>query len=212
MRLSSFVFIFCALISSSALAQANRAVPAKKLLMFYETFIGMPEDLRDGMVLNYYLKGVNNAPLPRLEMVNGNSRSKVELDKNGKVLNLPNSLSALRATKVEIFGAAKVSTIIDAVPVMPLQSRINVSNIQNSLNDYRASVKAAGAAAALIAPKINSIVFKGVSKGEAVFANGTRQALPKSGNGVIFTNTSGNLSKAQYVEFSNAPISVEFEK
>lgn len=210
MKYILFGFYCFLLFANPANAQDIRSIGVDKVLTFWDKYLSLPHYDRDGFLLKYKIRAEKGASLPKIELVNGNNRAPLKIDADGNIGNMPN-LSNFKTTKVDIYGKTKVLVTLDAVPILPLGKRINVSAIQNSLMDYKAGIKIGGPAAALIAPKLNSVVFMGANSGEIVFSDGKKMALPKHANGLIFTNSKNN-AKASYIEFNIPPKDVAFEK
>lgn len=203
-------FIFASFFCSSLMAQEFRSIPVDKVLTFWDKYLSLPYDKRDGFLLKYKIFTKNNQKIPKIEISNNGIVSPINLEKDGTIINMP-SLANFKTTKVNVYGKTKIMVGLDAIPLIPLANRIKVSSLQNALLDYKEGIKIGGPAAALIAPKLNSIVFYGANSGEAIFPDGRKIPLQKHEKGLIFTNNK-TMEKATYLEFNIAPKDVAFEK
>lgn len=211
-RLLIAALLLCGL-SGTALAddKAARQVPVKKLLPYYDLYLSLPAQDRDGFELDYFLTSKGTDARPRLTYVNGATRTPVQTDRNGKILNLPD-LAMLRQGKVEIpAGAPPGGITLELEPVLTLARTIPASQAANPVQDYAKAIGRAGPLS-LVAPKLPGLTFKGVASGQAVLADGRKVALPVEGGNPIFRPGHASMRGAVSLEFPNVPSKAEFTR
>jgi hypothetical protein len=200
--------------SSSAKGKSSepRLVPVKKAFPFYDLYLGLPPENRDGFRLGYKFRLTSGAPPPQITYVSGATRIPLELASNGLVLNPPN-LAMLRTGNLEVAANQPRSSVaMDLEAIVPLSRSIPVAAASNPLTDYTAATRRAGPVAAL-APRLTSIRFVGGAGGEAVFADGRRTPLPTAAQGgFLFTPSAPAMRGATTLSFSSAPTTAEFAR
>jgi hypothetical protein len=151
-----------------------------------------------------------NAP-PQMNYALNNIRTPIQMAPNGRVLTLPD-LTMYNNGKVEIAaGQPSASVGLDLEPIIALSSSISAADATNPINDYKAAIRRAGPMS-LVAPKLDAIVFKGGSGGQAVFADGRRVALPSVAGGVRFQPSASNLRGVVSISFTTPPTGADFSK
>lgn len=206
------------MLSSNATAQGvgkqtpAHSIPVKKLFPFYDTYLRLPGDGRDGFKMVYRLSGPANTPRPQMTYAFGAVRTPVILSANGQIMNMPDN-AMLMGGRIDIpANQPRGGIIMDLEPVISLSRAVSVASAVNPLNDYTIAVRRAGPLAAF-APKLNGITFKGGTGGEAVFADGRRVALPAAQRGgVTFFPAAPNMRGATSLAFVTAPTSSEFSQ
>ncbi len=194
---------------SAAKQTPARSVPVKKVFPFYDIYLGLPAQGRDGFGMEYILSGGAGSARPQMSYVLGNVRNALEIGPTGRILNMPD-LAMLNTGRIEIAANQPRSGIsMNLVPILPLSRVIGVPSATNPLTDYAAAVRRAGPLAAF-APKLAKIKFIGGTGGEATFADGRRIALPIIGGGAVFQPTSPALRGAVSLSFSTAPTDAQF--
>jgi hypothetical protein len=214
---SACALIFALLGTSAALAQnvakqtPARSIPVKKMFPFYDLYLGLPIEGRDGFAMAYRLSLPASAPRPQLTYVLGTTRTPVEISANGQIVNMPDR-GMLTSGRVDIAANQPRSSItMDLEPVIPLARVVSVVAATNPITDYTNAVRRAGPVAAF-APKLKGIVFKGGAGGEAVFSDGRRVPLPSTPRGMTFQPSAPNMRGAVSLAFSTPPTSAEFSQ
>jgi hypothetical protein len=210
------------LLTAPALAQNNqtksksdgpRSIPIKRALQFYDVYLGLPPQDRDGLKLSYKLSGAQGAPRLPMNYVLGNTRIPIELSPNGTLLNLPNAALFNDGTIEVPAGQGRMSVGLDIEPVIPLSRSMTIAAVTNPLNDYSAATRRAGPLAVL-APRLSAIRFVGGTGGQVEFNDGRRMALPaaREGGGVIFTPSDRAMRDAKIITFATPPTSAEYAR
>ena len=186
-----------------------RVIDVKKAFPFYDTYLRIPADARDGFRLGYRLSGAPGSARPQMNYLLAHTRTPIDIGPTGIVQNLPDS-NMLNNGKIEVgAGQPRISISLDLQPIVPLARTISVEDAANPLNDYAGAIRRAGPLAAL-APKLNGVVFKGVASGEAVFGDGRRVALGSANGGIIFKPAQPNMRGAVSLAFPTSPREVSF--
>jgi len=211
---------FIALCSqNSVFASENRDVRVSQVFQFWDKYITLPAQVRDGFTLYYTLRSRGGA-LPELYLVHRGQRTRIQTDRNGVVLNPPD-LDAFRHGTIEApqTGSSPAKTkglgltvSLDISPIIPLSRNIPIGSISNAINDYRDGIRMAGGPAAALAPRFRSIKFMGAQSGEVNFPNGRKMPLVMQDGGLVFTPSSANSRGAVNLVFNTAPNKAEYAK
>jgi hypothetical protein len=210
---------FFVLVPSLGLAQTpakqnpSRSIEVKKVFGYYDIYLRLPPQERDGFAMSYILRARDSATSrPQMNYVLGNTRTPIQIAPNGKILTLPDA-NMYANGKVEIpAGQPGASIGMDLEAIIPLARNISAADAANPVNDYAAALRRAGPLG-LIAPKLTGITFKGVTSGEAVFGDGRRTALGRGeGGGVVFRPALPAMRGVTNLVFPAQPASAEFAK
>jgi hypothetical protein len=201
--------------SDFALAQAAakqtpaRSVPVKKVFPYYDLYLSLPGDGRDGFRMVYKIAAPAGSPRPQMTYALGALRTPVEVAGTGQIINLPDS-NMLSNGRIDIAAnQPRAGITMDLEPIIPLSRVISFAAATNPLTDYSNAIRRAGPLAAF-APKLKGVVFRGVTSGEAVFADGRRVALPSSPRGIVFQPSAPALRGAVSLAFATPPTDSEF--
>lgn len=188
-----------------------RQVPVKKLFPYYDLYLSLPAQDRDGFSLEYLLKSEGTNVRPRLVYALGSVRTPIQLDSRGKILTMPD-MTMLRQGKVEVpIASPPGGVVLNLEPVVPLARTIPASAVANPVIDYSKAIGRAGPLSLAI-PKLTGIAFKGVSSGQAVFADGRKIALPVEGGTPVFRPNQAAMRGAISLEFPAVPSQAEFAR
>lgn len=165
-----------------ARAEAGRTRPLRDAFPFLDRYLALPAPARDGFALDYRLRADDGGGLPQLTILDGARRIPVRVDGTGRV-EVPTDPALLRRARIAASGP-RARLTLNVVPTLPLQARIAMSAIANSVDDYEAARRSAGPMA-LAAPRLRGVVFPGVASAQAQFPNGRRVALPQDGDGDV---------------------------
>jgi hypothetical protein len=210
--------LFAALLMAQFIPNPSNAAPEKSFkvrqaFQFWNIYLEMPPAAKDGFKLLYKLSS-NQSNLPEIFFVHNNRRTRVNTNSHGFVTNPPD-LETWRNGTLEIPGTrpegSRISLTLDAVPQIPLGQNIQVSTVNNAIADLKSAMNRAGPVA-LVIPKQESIVFKGVQTGFAIFADGRRIALERQDGGLIFSPQKREMRGATSLNFPIAPSSAEFAR
>lgn len=197
--------------AQTATTAGVRQVPVKKLFPYYDLYLSLPPQDRDGFNLEYLLKSEGSNARPRLVYALGSVRTPIQLDARGKILTMPD-LTMLRQGKVEVPTASPPGGIVlNLEPVVPLARTIPASAVANPVNDYSKAIGRAGPLSLAI-PKLTGITFKGVASGQVVFADGRKLALPVEGGSPVFRPNQSTMRGAVNLEFPSVPSQAEFAR
>ncbi|MFY7760019.1 hypothetical protein [Aquidulcibacter sp.] len=197
--------------AQTASGEGVRQVPVKKLFPYYDLYLGLPPQDRDGFYLEYLIQSSGANVRPRMFYALGSVRTPVQIDSKGKILNMPD-LAMLRQGKLEVPASAPPGRIVlNLEPVVPLGRTIPTSAVSNSVTDYAKAIGRAGPLALAI-PKLTGIAFKGVPGGQAVFADGRRVSLPIEAGIPVFRPSHATMRGAVSLEFPAVPSQAEFAR
>ncbi len=203
------ILLLSSFFAPNAYAQNAKVLPANKLYGFYDKFLELPAQKRDHIKIQYGLV-IKEGKLEGLNLIYKGQKSKIEYDKNGKILTYP-SYDALKNGQVEIIGVKQGGFSVDAIPLIPISNRIDVALIRDAINDLHSSLSVAGPLAVLV-PKLSSIKFVGANAAFAVFGDGRKVPITENNKGVIFNPSLPKYKGAVNVEFSQTPSSLEYAK
>ena len=198
---------------NAPLSAAEKSIKVSQAFQFWNIYLEMPPAAKDGFKLLYKFTS-NITPLPELFFVHENRKTRVNTNSNGFVTNPPD-INMWRNGIIEIAGGRpqgmRFSLSLDAVPQIQLGTNISVIAVKNSIDDLKSAMNRAGPVA-LVIPKQESLVFKGVQSGFAVFPDGRRIALGHQFGGLIFSPNKREMRGALSLNFPNPPASVEFNR
>ena len=203
------ILLLSTIIAPNVYAQNAKVLPANKLYGFYDKFLELPPQKRDHIRIQYGLV-IKEGKLEGLNLIHNGQKTKIEYDKNGKILTYP-SYDALKHGKVEIIGVKKGGFSIDAIPLIPLSNRISVALISDAISDFHSSLSVAGPFAVMV-PKLNSIKFIGANAAFAVFSDGRKIPITENDRGVVFNPSLAKYKGAVSVEFAQTPSNLEYAK
>jgi hypothetical protein len=200
-----------AIAQSGAKQTPARSIPVKKVFPFYDMYLSLPPEGRDGFRMEYGLPLPAGSPRPQMTYVLGNARTAVEIGPRGRIINMPDA-NMLNHGRIDVAAnQPRTSINLNLEPLIPLSRSISAAAATNALNDYANAVRRAGPLAAF-APKLSGIVFKGSTGGEAVFADGRTIALPAEAGGVRFQPSLPALRGVVSLAFATAPSEAAFAK
>jgi hypothetical protein len=198
--------------NSKAKVATERTIDVKKVFPFYDIYLGLPPQDRDGLILSYSVRSRTTNVRPELYYVLGNMRTPIEISPTGRIITMPDMNMLRNGQIVKPGGQPSGSIILDLEARVPLSRSISAADAANPINDYAAATRRAGPLA-LMAPKLTSVRFVGGTGGEAILRDGRRvplRAAPEGG--VLFTPSSADLRGATSLSFITAPTSVEFAR
>jgi hypothetical protein len=197
--------------ADTALSNGARQIPVKKLFPYYDLYLGLPPQDRDGFYLEYLIKSSETNIRPRMVYALGSVRTPIQLDSKGKILTMPD-LNMLRHGKVEVPASAPPGRImLNLEPVVPLGRTIPANAVANCVTDYTKAIGRAGPLALAI-PKLTGIAFKGVTSGQAVFPDGRKVSLPVEGGVPVFRPSQSTMRGTVSLEFPAVPGQAEFAR
>jgi hypothetical protein len=197
---------------AGALSTETRQIPVKKVFGFYDQYLALPPEGRDGFALTYKLSGAGAVSRPQAYFVQNTTRVPLQLSPTGVVLNMPNAAMYANGMLEIPAGSPRTSVGLDLQPVVALSRSISVAAATNPIADYAAAIRRTGPLA-LVAPKLTGLRFVGVSNGEVIFSDGRRAALPAAPEGgVVFRPALPAMRGATSLSFATTPTSAEFAR
>jgi hypothetical protein len=197
---------------AKAKVEGPRSIPIKRAFQFYDIYLGLPPQDRDGLRLTYTFRTQPGSPRPQLSYAMGATRIPIELAADGKVLNLPNAALFESGTIEVPAGQPRMGVGLEIEPMIALARTMSVAAVTNPITDYAAATRRAGPLAAF-APKLTAIRFIGGTNGEVVFADGRRASLPAAPEGgVVFKPSAPAMRGAASISFGTAPSSAEYAR
>jgi hypothetical protein len=197
--------------AQTALGEGVRQVPVKKLFPYFDLYLGLPPQDRDGFHLEYLVKSSETSVRPRMVYTLGAVRTPIQLDSKGKILTMPD-MTMLQQGKVEVPASSpRGEIVLNLEPVVPLSRTIPANAVSNSITDYAKAISRAGPLALAI-PKLTGIAFKGVVSGQVVFADGRKVSLPVERGLPVFRPSQSTMRGAVSLEFPAIPSRAEFAR
>jgi hypothetical protein len=197
--------------AQTALVEGVRQVPVKKLFPYFDLYLGLPPQDRDGFHLEYLVKSSETSVRPRMVYTLGSVRTPIQLDSKGKILTMPD-MTMLQQGKVEVPATSpRGEIVLNLEPVVPLSRTIPANAVSNSIADYAKAISRAGPLAIAI-PKLTGIAFKGVVSGQVVFADGRKVSLPVERGLPVFRPSQSTMRGAVSLEFPAIPSRAEFAR
>jgi hypothetical protein len=198
--------------SSKAKDRPERMIDVKKVFGYYDLYLNLPPQDRDGFAMRYSINARSGAVRPQMFYMLGTTRTTITVAPSGQIMTMPD-LNMYRNGKVVIpAGQPSGSINLDLDARVPLSRTISAADAANPINDYAAATRRAGPLA-MIAPRLTSVRFIGGTGGEAILRDGRRVPLrPAPEGGVLFTPSSADLRGATSLSFASAPTSVEFAR
>lgn len=163
-------------------ADAPEGIPAKKLFPFLDLYLGIPTADRTKFVLAYYLRS-NGKPATGVTLTlisAGGARSVIPVGADGRLLRTPGpaDLKNGHVTIAKSDPAAKFQLNMEMQPVARLADALPAAELAASITQCRAAIKAKAGVIGFAAPKVEQVVFAGVTGGTAVMADGKTAPLP----------------------------------
>jgi len=197
--------------AQTALVEGVRQVPVKKLFPYFDLYLGLPPQDRDGFHLEYLVKSSETSVRPRMVYTLGSVRTPIQLDSKGKILTMPD-MTMLQQGKVEVPATSpRGEIVLNLEPLVPLSRTIPANAVSNSIADYAKAISRAGPLALAI-PKLTGIAFKGVVSGQVVFADGRKVSLPVERGLPVFRPSQSTMRGAVSLEFPAIPSRAEFAR
>lgn len=182
-------------------AAAERLVPAKKVFPYLDAYLRIPPAGRSRFSLAYVL--VKDRPTG-LWIVDGAQRTPIPVSADGRLLRLPTA-AQWESGQVALSGpdGAKYGVTLKLEALVPPAAEMDAAALAAAVTQANAGVKAAMGVASLVIPKVDSVVFPGVTAGEVVYADGRRAALPLVKGAPSFEPA--KHAGARAVRFAKAP-------
>lgn len=179
----AFAVAVLALAAGPALAaDAPEGIPAKKLFPFLDLYLGIPAADRTKFTLAYYLRS-NGKPAVgvTLTLVSaGGARSPIPVGPDGRLLRTP-GLADLKGGQVILAKTNpgdKFQLNMEMQPVARMADTLPAADFAASITQCRTAIKAKAGVIGFAAPKIEQVIFAGVTAGTAVMTDGRTAPLP----------------------------------
>lgn len=192
-----------------AAATDGKQVDAKKVFPYLEAYLKLPAADRSRFRLAYYFRS-NGKPLTAPAwLVDGAQRQPLIIRPDGRA-ERPPTLAQLERGKVQIDvePGSKVGVNMSVEPTLTPAKDMDARELAAALSQASTGVRKALGVLAMAMPKLEVILFHGVTTGEAELADGRRMALPVV-KGVV-TFDPAKLAGAKMLRFARAPGRVEF--
>lgn len=163
-------------------AETPEPLPAKKLFPFLDLYLGIPAADRSRFVMAYYLRS-NGKPATGVTLTlisAGGAKSVIPIAADGRLLKTP-GLADLKDGHVTIAKtdpAAKFQLSMEMQPVARLADVLSAAEFAAAIAQCKAAIKAKAGLIGFAAPKIEQVLFAGVTAGTAVMADGKTTPLP----------------------------------
>lgn len=193
----------------------TRTTSAQQVLPYRVEYLTMRPDERDSFRLEYTFKAKDEGPLPTMNWLRGGVRTPVQVGPRGLVLNPPGDVAALREMQVEIVqppGQARrpVTVGMSPKPNLVLAPMMSVARPAEAVREIGVAISRFAGVMGMFAPRMTGVAFIGVPSGHAVFADGSRRALPLDKGRPVYKPDDGALRNARELAFPSAPTDAEF--
>lgn len=191
----------------------ERMIEVKKIFGYYDIYLGLSPADRDGFSMTYRLTSRASNARPQLFYVLGNVRTPISMSPNGTILNMPDLNMFRNGHVLRPAGQPSGGVTLDLEAIVPLSRSISAEAASNPLVDYEAAKRRAGPLS-LVAPRLASIRFVGVTSGEAIMRDNRRVPLPTArGGGVLYTPSSQALRGGVVsLAFPSVPTDAQFHQ
>ena len=163
-------------------AAADEPLPAKKLFPFYDLYLAIPAADRSKFTMAYYLRS-NGKPATGVTLTlisAAGVRSPIPIGADGRILKTPGPAD-LKDGKIAIAkanAADKFQLSMEMQPVVRMAEIMPAAELAASIAQCRAAIKAKAGVIGFAAPKIEQVIFTGLTSGTAVMADGRTAPLP----------------------------------
>ena len=163
-------------------ADAGEPVAAKKLFPYYDLYLSIPAADRSKFVMAYYLrKDGKPASGVTLTLISaGGARSPIPVGVDGRILKTPGpaDLKDGKIAITKVNAADKFQLSMELQPLTRMAELVPAAEVAASVVQCRAAIKAKAGVIGFAAPKIEQVIFTGVTSGTAVMADGKTAPLP----------------------------------
>ncbi len=196
-------------LASPAAAADGKQVDAKKVFPYLDAYLKLPAADRSRFRLAYAFRTGGKPLTAPVWLVDGGQRQALALRPDGRIERAP-SLAQLERGKVQIDidPGAKVGVGLSVEPTLAPAKDMDARELAAALSQASTGVRKALGVLAMAMPKLEVILFHGVTSGEAELADGRRMALPVVKGMVTFDPA--KLAGAKMLRFPRAPSRVEF--
>jgi len=179
-----------ALAMATPATAAAKVVDARKVFPFLDTYLKIPSADRSRFRLVYAFRSGGKPLAAQVWLIDGATRTPIPLRPDGRAERLP-TLAQLGRAKVEVGVEAgvKISVGMTVEPVTPPATDIDARELALAIAQASVGVRKATGIMAVTMPKLQAVVFHGVTSGDVEFADGRRAALPSVGGVVTFNPT-----------------------
>jgi len=163
---------------SLALADDAQRIPLSKAFKYLDFYLALPPTLRNRFYLVFRaLRNDHPAPDLKLAIVGQGPPQPVPLDAWAQVTHLPTLAQLKSDDALQVWGGPfRFATEIrpDVAPA----TRLDVGQLDASLNQATAAIAHIAGAFSAMAPKLDTVLFPDAGSGEVFFADGRMAALP----------------------------------
>ena len=193
-------------LAGPALAAGSKTVPCDKAFPFLDNYLKIPAAERTRFTLAYYLQ-VDAKPPKNLKgwLGEGAARAPVPIAADGRVQRLPTlaQLKAKTPLSFDVPETTKFSVNMVIEPLVRPAAEISAADLALAVAQAAKGAKKAAGLMSVAVPKMESVVFKGVSAGTVVHADGRTAALPVIKGSPVFEP--GKQKGATTLKFARAP-------
>ena len=187
---------------------AGKVVDAKKVFPYLDAWLKLAPGERNRFRMSYaFTSGGKPLSVP-VWLVDGALRQPVPLRADGRAERLPTLAQLDRAkVQVDVEPGAKVGVGMSLEPTMAPAVELNARELAAALAQASAGMRKSLGILAMAMPKLEAILFLGVTSGEVEFADGRRAPLPVV-KGVVSYNPA-LMPGARTLRFPRAPSRME---
>lgn len=197
-----------ALAPGAALAQAvkTRAVPMKSIFQYLDAYLKIPPAERNLFTLAYYVE-LTPKPGPEFKAfyVGGGQRTPVPFRADGRFERLPTlaQLQAKHQLELTARAGSKFNVELALEPTARPAQEMDAAGLAGAVVQANRGIKRAAGVMRIAAPTMARVGFRGVGRGEVVYRDGRRAALPMTA-GTAYFQPSAHPNAARLV-FDRTP-------
>jgi hypothetical protein len=164
---------------SLGLADDSQRIPLGKAFKYLDFYLALPPSLRNRFYLAFKaLRNEHPAPDLKLAIVGQGPPQPLPLDASAQVTHLPTLAQLKSDDALQIWGAGPFRFATEIRPDVAPATRLDVGQLDASLNQATAAIAHIAGAFSAMAPKLDTVLFPDSGAGQIVFADGRTAPLP----------------------------------
>ena len=195
------------------LASAADKAPVKlaKAFPFLDRYLALPAGQRDRFVLAYTfrLNGKLSGELKGAIIAADGRRTRFLVGPDGRPTRLPTLIELQSAMlALEIPADAKIGVQLDLEPSLAPAREMNPRDLAAAIVQANAGMAQAAGMLSFATPRLTAVGFPGAPSGDAILADGRREALPSAKGAPFYAPA--RLTGAQRLVFARPPARLTF--
>lgn len=192
--------------ASPALAAEKKTVEAGKVFPYLENYWKLPAADRSRFTVAYYLQRDGRAASGlKGAIIVGATRTPLTVGPMGRVSPLPTlaQMKAKARIELDVPPGTRFSMNFTIEPIARPAAEMSAPDLALAVTQAAKGAKKVAGLMGMAMPSITRVIFKGVSAGQAVHADGHVSALPVAGGSAYFEPAA--MKTARTLKFSRAP-------